>query len=91
VNATLPLGGQEVHVHLCAMGGLLYGRDWRQWGCSHRLLATLKDEPSGRTALPVVTRSEIQNARVVVEPEKQVRFVLENREIVFDGSEFHFQ
>jgi hypothetical protein len=91
VDAVFDSGGDQVQVQLRGVGNLLYGRVWeRGFRRSTELLAGV-DAPSGLVGQPVVTAAEIRKAKVVVEREKgQVRFVLDGREVVYDGSKFAF-
>ena len=90
-DAKLQLNGEDIQVQLREVNGLLYGRIWRQgYRSGSELLAGVGRE-SALVGQPVVTTQEVRNAKVLVDREKgRVRFILDGRELVFDGSKFAF-
>jgi hypothetical protein len=87
----LQLKGEDIQVQLREVNGLHYGRIWRQgYRSGSELLAGVGRE-SALVGQPVVTTQEVRNAKVLVDREKgRVRFILDGRELVFDGSKFAF-
>jgi hypothetical protein len=92
-DARLEFHGKPIQVQLRVVGGALQARRWQEgYACGMEVLANVQGEPRVLGNVPVVTPTEIRNARVVVEQEKgRVRFVLNARQVVFDGTKFAFQ
>jgi hypothetical protein len=92
-DAKFKLGAEEVKVQVRVVDDYIYGATWGgNTAYSREPIATLKKEELGIQGLPVIPMEEIRNAKVVVEQDKsRVRFVLQGREIVYDGSGFHVE
>jgi hypothetical protein len=93
VSGTIEVGGEQVRAELRVLDDGLYGRVWHGWmNTSSELLANMDREPEeGVVGIPVVTRDEVRKATAVVDSNaKSIRFLLGNRECVFDGSSFRF-
>ena len=91
-DAKVQIGKDTVSVQARVVGDYIYGSAWGRETMTREGIATLKEQASGNQSLPVIPIEEIRNAKVVVEQDKsRVRFVLEDREIVYDRSGFHVE
>jgi hypothetical protein len=89
---TVRIDNDEVKVRIRVVGDGIYGSAWSSGQTLRQRIATLEKQQLGTAiqGLPVIPSEEIKSAKVVVEQDKaRVRFVLQGREIVYDGSGFH--
>jgi hypothetical protein len=87
-DATIKIDNREVRVQVRVAGDCIYGSTWD----SSRLIATTKKRGLGVQGDPVIPVEELKNAKIVVEQgQYRVRFVLQGREIVYEGSEFRVE
>lgn len=86
------LADKSATAQLRVMDSYLYGNVFR--GCQRSSSGTIahvdKEPEFGVVGLPVVTTADLRAAKVVTE-ERRLRFILKDRQIVFDGSEFRFE
>jgi hypothetical protein len=85
-DATIQIDNREVQAQVRVVDDYIYGSTWN----SREAIATTKKQEFGIQGLPVIPIEEIKNARVVVE-QARVRFVLRDREIVYDRSGFRVE
>jgi hypothetical protein len=79
-------------VQLMVVNGNLRGRVFSggQLSSEQGIAHVDKQPEEGLVGLPVVTAAELRAAKVLTEKQR-IRFILKDRQIVFDGSEFHIE
>ena len=87
-DAKVKIDNTEVNVQVRVVGDYIYGSTWDL----RNPIATTKIQETGIQRLPVISIEEIKNAKVVVEQDKErVRFVMKDREIIYNKSGFHVE
>jgi len=83
---------RQIEAQLRVVGQGLYSRVFhKRHMSSSELIAHVENEPElGVIGLPDVSVAELRAGNVVCD-DRQIRFVLKDREIVFNGSTFHFE
>lgn len=92
-SGVIEVNGEQVRAELRVVGDSLYGRIWHGWTMTTmELLANMDRDPKvGVVSIPVITKDQIRAAKAIADPKTQtIRFLLGNKECVFDGSAFHF-